>query len=597
MKLIEKVREYAKLRGIKTEEKLQLTDIISYEEYLQAKGVEDSEKERKLYSALAQGIYPYVIQVIVEKIGRNKYYEALKKNQELNKHLFETLHILGILPYHEQVKLIEESLKWLFGDEIIAIDPSKITIIEGKFYYGGEEVEVKWIPSLLASKKQVIVSIEAYNALQRLKEEKANKVEEELPFTFEEVIREAYLKGASDVHVLYDADGYYHVFFRIDSFLFEEPKFLLDEEKGQRFIKKIKIEAAEYTKGKVYIDDLRKIWDARIEYENLVGTEGVDVRLVFIPDGKLRHQEVVARILRKQKIEKKTLEELGYYPEDAKVINKASKRMGGLFIISGITNSGKSTTLATIVASLPSYKKIETIEDPIEYVIPNPNVCQHQVYEPPDESEKVSFNEYVKGFKRADPDVIMISEIRKNPELVSALIEASKAGQTIFSTIHVNSAFEIYRAFTEMFGIEKATIISIILFSMNQMLVPKLCENCKVVDEKGENIRRLEEVKDELPFAVLKPLEDFLREKPKTYVAKGCEKCKGTGYSGRTLIYEYFYPNVKFIEWLSQGDFNRYEIEKKVYELGIGKNKLDIFIRRLREGIIDVSDFTMKSIM
>lgn len=595
MKIIDKVRRYAKARGIAVESQISLSEVISYDEYLKAKGVGDSEKEKRLYSALVQGIYPYVVQVIIERIGRQKYYDALKKAHEIQKHLFEALHLLGILPYYEQVKLIEESLKWLFGDEILAVDPSKIAIIEGKFYYDGEEVEVKWLPSLLANKKQIIVSIEDFNTLHRLRRERTTEVEVELPFTFEDVIREAYESGASDVHVIYDEDGYYHVFFRIDGFLIEQPKFLLDEERGEKFIRQIKIEASKYTKGKFSVDDLRKVFDARIEYENLVGTQGVDVRLVFIPDGRLQKQEVVARILRKQRIEGRTLLELGYYPEDAKVIERASKRLGGLFIISGITNSGKSTTLATIVASLPKYKKIETVEDPIEYVIPNPNVCQHQVYEPLDESEKVSFNEYVKAFKRADPDVIMISEIRKNPELVSALIEASRAGQTIFSTIHVNSAFEIYRAFEEMFGIDKRTIISLILFSMNQILVPKLCESCKVVDE-GENLRRLEELKDELPFAVLEPLERFLRERPKTYRAKGCEKCKGTGYSGRVLIYEYFYPNVKFLEWLSQGDPSRYEIERKVYELGIGKNKLETFIRRLREGVIDVSDWTLKAI-
>jgi len=596
--LLEKIRDYIREKGIKMETGINLKDVVSYEEYLNEKGVADTEEERKLYSKFIIGIYPYILQIIRNKIGEQKYSEVLRKNDELKKHIFETLNLLNVMNYMEQLKLINDSLKWLFKDEIEIVDPRLITNINGKYYYDSEEVEVRWLPAIWpVGKKQIIVNIEDFHALQKERHHFAIR-NEDLPFTFRDIVKDAYQKDASDIHIAYDSDNNYHVFFRIGAEIIEQPQFLLSKEKGDLLIKSIKIETSNFTKGKVFIDDPRKVWDARIEYENLVGTVGVDLRLAFIPDGLMRNQEVVARILHKQKIEGKTLLELGYYPNDAEVIERASKRIGGLFIISGITNSGKSTTLSTIVASLPKNKKIETIEDPIEYVIPNPNVVQHQIYEPPDESEKVSFNEYIKGFKRADPDIIMISEIRKNPELVSALIEGARAGQMIFSTIHINSAFDIYKSFYDLFQIEKETILQLILFSMNQILIPKLCQHCKIEDKEHLNKKRLLEIKNEIPFAVTDKLEAFLENNAKTYIRneKGCQYCRN-GYNGRVVVYEYFYPNVKFIDWLSSGEYNRYAIERKVYEMKLGKNKLEIFLKRLEDGITDVSDLTLRAII
>lgn len=596
--LLGKIRRFVKERGIENENAVRLHGVVSYEEYLKEKGAEDAPEERVRYSKFLFGIYSYLLQVIKERLGEERYEEAIKKSGEFKKHLFEVVHVLGYLSYREQVELVVESLRWLFKDELLVVEVGKLKLVEGRFYYEGEEVELRWIPSLLAEngKKQAIVSYGDYVAL--LRGETLASRDVDLPFTFRDVIRDAYLRGASDVHVVYDADGFYHVLFRIEGVLVEEKRYLLSREQGEKFVKSIKIEASQYTKGKVFVDDPRKLWDGRIECEGIYGTERVDVRLVFIPDGLLQNQEVVGRLLRRQKVQGKTLWELGYYPEDAEVMERASRRLGGLFLISGITNSGKSTTLATLVAGLPQDKKIETIEDPIEYVLPSPNVCQHQVYEPLSEEEKVSFNEYIKGFKRGDPDVIVVSEIRKNPELVSALIEGARAGQTIFSTVHINSAFEIYKAFKDLFGIGKETTLSLILFSVNQMLIPKLCE-CKVLDEKGEGKRVLRRMKEEIPFAVLDPLEKFLSEDPPIYRRGGCERCGGTGYSGRTLVYEYFYPTVKFIDWLSgiEREPSRYEVERKVYELGIGKNRLEIFLRRLKEGIIDVSERTLRAII
>ncbi|MCK5343387.1 MAG: Flp pilus assembly complex ATPase component TadA, partial [Candidatus Heimdallarchaeota archaeon] len=191
----------------------------------------------------------------------------------------------------------------------------------------------------------------------------------------------------------------------------------------------------------------------------------------------------------------------------------------GLVIITGVTGSGKSTTLASIIEYINNQRKchILTIEDPIEYQLKG--ITQIPV----NEKKGLTFAKGLRSILRHDPDKILVGEIR-DPETAQIALQSALTGHLVFTTIHANSSFEVINRFIHM-GIEPYNLMAALNCILAQRLIRKLC-NCK------EKISLSEEILAETG------LDPNLLHDQVFYQAKGCEYCKGTGFRGRKAIVE-----------------------------------------------------------
>lgn len=547
----------------------------------------------------------FILKHLIIGIGSENY-KVVKKHQAENDglHLSAVLDKLKFMTYEAQTRYFV-SLMRPFVKNLKIGDIEKVTVSKAgtkqTYIYEGSPVFLYWMPRVEIDTLQVIVSKEEYEKIISAEQEvksiqQVGTLHSELRFSVEEMVADACAKEASDIHIIPKKKDYY-IYFRIEGDLVIQREYTLDIELGRKLVFAFKNLASPFSIGSFSTDDRREVKDGRIELNNICG--GVDLRIVVLPDGKLDDEELVARIIRKKTLQKVSLVEQGYFEEDVKVMMRAFRRKGGLFITSGITGSGKTTLNAQLLLH-DSERKIETIEDPIEYSLPNTNICQHQINKPKD-GPQLGFTELVKGFKRGDPDLMFVGEIRRDLDLILSIIEASHAGQLVMSTLHIRSGFDIYTALNEIFNIDYYTMASLIVYSHNQSLVKCLCNKCKIEDKDKQNANTLKEFKDDFPYIVKDELEDFLSNPPKTYIhnSSGCSFCKETGYKGRTVIYEYFYPDVKFVAWLLKENPNRYEIEMRACS-GVqrsGVNKLQIFIKKLKLGLVDASARTIKELM
>jgi len=191
----------------------------------------------------------------------------------------------------------------------------------------------------------------------------------------------------------------------------------------------------------------------------------------------------------------------------------------GIMFVTGPTGSGKSTTLYASLSEINQVdKKILTVEDPIEYRIPG--VTQVQVQEHID----LTFKHVLRSFLRQDPDVIMVGETR-DPETAQTAIQAALTGHLVFSTLHTNDACGAVSRLLDM-GIEPFLIASSLEGLIAQRLVRVLCPHCKQQFTPGQEVlARLANQRFDMTDATfMKPV--------------GCEKCRFTGFRGRTAIYE-----------------------------------------------------------
>jgi general secretion pathway protein E len=190
----------------------------------------------------------------------------------------------------------------------------------------------------------------------------------------------------------------------------------------------------------------------------------------------------------------------------------------GIILVTGPTGSGKTTTLYAGLAEInESSRNILTIEDPVEYMLPG--IGQTQVNTKVD----MTFARGLRAILRQDPDVVMVGEIR-DLETGEIAVQASLTGHLVLSTLHTNTAIGAVTRLQDM-GIEPFLLSSSLLAVMSQRLVRLLCPDCKEATEPKAGERELLGV----------PADE---EIPTIYRHVGCEKCKYTGYRGRTGIYE-----------------------------------------------------------
>jgi type II secretory ATPase GspE/PulE/Tfp pilus assembly ATPase PilB-like protein len=209
--------------------------------------------------------------------------------------------------------------------------------------------------------------------------------------------------------------------------------------------------------------------------------------------------------------------ELDLAPNVVNRLNNIIHKPHGIFLVVGPTGSGKTTTLHSILNVLnDAEKSIWAAEDPVE--------INHKI--------GFTFSAALRAFLRADPDIILIGEMR-DQETAQASIEASNTGHLVLSTLHTNSATESITRLLDM-GIDPVNFSDSCLGILAQRLIKTLCSQCKhkvpLTDEKRQNLRE---------WCGAESAHDLsLREETRVYEAVGCEKCGGTGYKGRMGIHE-----------------------------------------------------------
>lgn len=256
--------------------------------------------------------------------------------------------------------------------------------------------------------------------------------------------------------------------------------------------------------------------------------EDIEVRTSVLPGPY--GESVVMRLLLPKTISI-TFEGLGMQPPVYEIMKKELGRPNGMILTTGPTGSGKTTTLYSFLKTIASAEvKVVTIEDPIEYHLPN--ITQTQV----DPAKGYDFGNGLRSILRQDPDIILVGEIR-DLETAEIAIHAALTGHLVFSTLHTNDAAGTIPRLIDL-GV-KTNIISPALNSvMAQRLVRMLCKECKKeYSPPDEEKKVILKTVSELPPAYKRgaPPPNF-----KIWKAAGCAECNGTGFKGRVGIFEAF---------------------------------------------------------
>ncbi len=252
--------------------------------------------------------------------------------------------------------------------------------------------------------------------------------------------------------------------------------------------------------------------DGRISLR--VGGRPVDVRVSTLPSG--HGERVVLRLLDKR-AGRLDLAHLGMDPSIHARIKDLIQRPHGIVLVTGPTGSGKTTTLYAVLAEINDRSRnILTVEDPVEYFIDG--IGQTQVNTKVD----MTFARGLRAILRQDPDVVMVGEIR-DLETAEIAVQAGLTGHLVFSTLHTNTAVGAITRLRDM-GVEPFLVSSTLLAVLAQRLVRLLCAHCKEAHALSTADRELLGVRESQAVSVFRPV--------------GCPACNGTGYHGRSGIYE-----------------------------------------------------------
>jgi type IV pilus assembly protein PilB len=369
------------------------------------------------------------------------------------------------------------------------------------------------------------------------------------------MIQEAVNLRASDIHVEPFVDRV-RVRYRIDGVLVERdspPRRLLAP-----MLARIKVMA------QIDIAEKRRPQDGRIKA--VVGGRHYDLRVSVLPT--VHGQSVVMRILDRGNIQV-SIKDLGFAEDDYTRFQNIIKRPNGIFLVTGPTGSGKTTTLYAALNELnrPD-RKIITAEDPVEYYLPGINQVEvkHQI--------GLDFARIIRAMLRQAPNIILVGEIRDR-ETAEIAVQASLTGHLVFSTLHTNDAPSAITRLADI-GVPPFLIASSLIAIMAQRLVRTICAKCKEPHKPSAVEMRAAGIPAEVAAKAT-----FLR-------GRGCHHCHNTGYRGRLGIFELLRMNTQMREMA----FNReptQAIRQKCRQLGM-RSLLEDGVHKSTKGITTLEE-------
>ncbi len=374
------------------------------------------------------------------------------------------------------------------------------------------------------------------------------------------IIFQAAEDGASDVHF----EPHEHalvVRFRVDGVLQEMQR--IPKRMAAGVTTRLKVLA------KLDIAERRKPQDGRISLSAAAAGRLLDVRVATLPT--VEGEKVVMRLLDKSR-RPPTLGELGLSEEMEAQLTKIVGRPTGSLLVTGPTGSGKSTTLFACLAQMNSPEvNIITVEDPVEYRLEGVNQIQIN------QRAGLTFASALRSILRADPDVVMVGEIRDG-ETAKTAIEAALTGHFVLSTIHTNDAPGTLTRLTEM-GVEPFLTGAAVTGVLAQRLARKLCSHC---------CEMYSPTVDELLAARVSPDVAAASDGMAFYRKRGCPRCNQTGYRGRIGIYQLLVMSEE-LQSLAASRASREEIERSALSHGM-RTLWDDGIAKVAAGLTSIEE-------
>lgn len=322
---------------------------------------------------------------------------------------------------------------------------------------------------------------------------------------------DALKSDASDIHLESDASGMI-VKYRIDGVL-SIVNNLPGKDFAEQVVSRIKV------MSELDISERRVPQDGR--FKVAIRDHEVDFRVSIMPS--IFGEDAVLRILDRRtitdQVEKLELNQLGFSGDLLVAIRRLIAVPYGMFLVTGPTGSGKTTTLYAAISETNTVRdKVVTIEDPVEYQLPG--VLQIPV----NEKKGLTFARGLRSILRHDPDKIMVGEIRDS-ETAHIAVQSALTGHLVFTTVHANNAFDVIGRFTHM-EVDPYSFVSALNGVLAQRLVRMTCQHC------AEDFKPSEQLLSESGISQQQALEYNFK------IGRGCGHCRGSGYRGRKVVGE-----------------------------------------------------------
>ena len=362
------------------------------------------------------------------------------------------------------------------------------------------------------------------------------------------ILSEGVKVGASDIHINPEKTTV-NVRYRVEGMLRKASEVPL--KLAPSVVSRIKI------MGNMDISETRLPQDGRFTIK--VEGHEINVRVSSIPT--TYGENVVMRLLDMSAQRIYELPKLGMGPEDYKLVTQAAHKPYGMILSTGPTGSGKSSSLYAIIKLVNRDEvNIMTLEDPVEYRMAGVRQVQLNV------KAGMTFSSGLRAILRQDPDILMVGEIRDR-ETAQIAVQAALTGHLVLSTLHTNDALSAVNRLVDM-GVEPYLVASVLLCSFAQRLVRCVCPHCR---EQYQ------------PSIGLLHVFGLTPEDGPFFHGKGCPRCGGTGYMGRTAIFEVF-PMLDELQGMVTAGKSKQEIYRRARELGI-RTMADDAAKKIRAGI------------
>ena len=372
------------------------------------------------------------------------------------------------------------------------------------------------------------------------------------------VIKDALEKRASDIH-MEPLEKKFRVRFRIDGKLQEQP----DPPKRLQpsIISRTKLMA------NVSLAEKRVPLDGRINVK--VGDKVIDLRVSTLPT--VHGESIVMRILDKESLSL-GLPQLGFFSDDQEVFEQVISMPDGIFLVTGPTGSGKSTTLYSALNAINKPdRKIITVEDPVEYEVAGINQVQVR------SDVGMTFSAALRAMLRQAPNIVMVGETR-DLETAEIAINASLTGHMVFSTLHTNDAPSAVSRLVDM-GVKPFLVSASLRAALAQRLVRSICQNCKQPHTPTSSELSILGITEAQASSA-----SFMN-------GAGCPKCGDKGFRGRKGVFEIFVVNSELEEMIYH-NVSIVELRKKAREMGMRSMRNDGF-RKVLAGVTTLDEVLM----